>query len=72
MATRTATARSLKVACPFCMAGEAITLDLNDLRACTCESCSESFSPQQAYDRAAELAAKWASVVAWIESAPVT
>lgn len=71
MAAKTATARSLKVACPFCMAGESITLDLNDLRACTCSNCSEEFSPQDALAKANELLAKWASVVAWIESAPV-
>ncbi|SIN97837.1 hypothetical protein SAMN05444166_1880 [Singulisphaera sp. GP187] len=70
MATATKTARSLKVLCPFCLAGESITLDLNDLRACVCSNCSEEFSPQDALAKANELVAKWSQVVAWIESAP--
>lgn len=68
MATK---ARSLKIACPFCLEAESVTLNLNDLAACACGSCNEEFSPQQAYEKAAELAARWASVVAWIDNAPV-
>lgn len=65
------TARSLKVLCPFCLDGESVTLELNDLGKITCGACSEEFTAQQAVAKANELAARWASIAAWIESAPV-
>lgn len=71
MASATKTTRSLKILCPLCLAGESITLDLNNLEACSCSSCSEEFSPREALAKANELVAKWSQVVTWIESAPV-
>ena len=70
MATATKTAKSLKVSCPFCSHDGTITIDLNDMRTCFCEGCSETFTPQQAASKAAEIMAKWEAVVAWLEAAP--
>lgn len=72
MATATKSARSLKVVCPFCGDSDGtVSLDLNDLRKCTCSACGEEFSPRAALAKAAEMLAKWEAAVTWIESAPV-
>lgn len=71
MAKPSTPTRNLQVLCPFCADADAtLSLDLNDLNAITCSACDEVFSAQAAYERAAELAARWASVVEWIGRAP--
>lgn len=67
----TKTAKSLKVACPECHEAETVTIDLNDLSACCCGSCSAEFSPAEALAKALEMVARWQAVVTWIAAAPV-
>jgi hypothetical protein len=66
------TKRTLRVVCPFCHDPEGtVMLDLDNLNRCECSSCSEEFAPQEAYEKAAEIAMAWSRVVAWIDKAPV-
>ena len=68
MATKT---KTLPVVCPFCGDADAtLALDINDVSKITCSGCDETFSAQQAYEKAAATAARWASIVAWVEAVP--
>jgi|HubBroStandDraft_3_1064219.scaffolds.fasta_scaffold106299_2 hypothetical protein len=70
MATGTKTIKGFKVVCPFCGDQEAtVRIDLNDLKACTCTSCDEEFSPAAALAKVTEQAKRWAAVVKWVEMA---
>lgn len=53
--------------CILCGAEGTIRLDLDDVANLTCAECEESFTPADV--RA--FMAKWAPVLAWIETAPV-
>jgi hypothetical protein len=69
MATKT---KTLEVLCPFCMDADAkVSLDLNDLDACTCSGCDETFSPGEAAEKFVELANQWSKVARWLDTAPV-
>ena len=69
-ATRaTKTTRGFNVSCPLCGAGpdEAkISLALNNLKACECNSCGEEFSPALAVKKAAEQLRQWQAVAKWV------
>jgi hypothetical protein len=72
MATATKPAKGFKLVCPFCGDSEGgISIELTDLRKCTCSACGDEFTPQAALAKAVELVAKWQAVVTWVESAPV-
>jgi hypothetical protein len=54
--------------CPFCLDEEAnVTMNLADLE-CNCPECGESFSPEQARDRAAKTLAAWEKICRWVEA----
>lgn len=73
MATATATkiAKSLKACCPFCLASEIITIDLNDMSTINCGECDETFTARQAAAKMAEIAAKWLKIADWVDAAPI-
>ena len=62
---------SFDVACPHCGNPDAtVQIDLNDLSACTCSTCDEEFSAEQARDLLAAKLAQWEAVCRWIALAP--
>jgi hypothetical protein len=64
MKTRTGFA----VRCPFCHDEEAaLSIDLNDVSRCTCCSCDEEFTVEQARRKVAKELAQWENVVRWVE-----
>lgn len=70
MAT-TKTMAGFGLRCPDCGADGAITIDLNDLgEEVICRECDNSFSVQEAAERTAEQARRWAAVARWIDMAP--
>jgi transposase-like protein len=62
-ATQPRTIKGFKVVCPFCGDPDAtVSIDLNDLASCTCNSCSEDFSPKQAVAKLADQLKRWRAV----------
>jgi uncharacterized protein (DUF983 family) len=61
--------RGLKLLCPCCGDKEAeISLNLSTMTL-TCESCSDSFSPETARKIVAEALARWETMCRWIGQA---
>ena len=64
-----ATTAKIKVDCPWCMDEDAVvTLDLNNLDACTCGSLRPRVQPERVLDQAAKTLARWEAVVRWIDA----
>jgi hypothetical protein len=59
--------KTFDVFCPLCNEGENITLNLNDLGQCYCESCSEPFTVAKAIAEATERLAAWQKVARFVE-----
>jgi hypothetical protein len=66
------TTTTLELTCPCCgVRDAAITLRLDDLDQMECGECSETFSPDEAVEKAREMLARWEAVAAWVKVAPV-
>jgi hypothetical protein len=64
MATKTT--KTFKVGCIKCGAEDAVTVNLNDLDAFGCDSCSETWTT----DDVRAFLSEWRRVLAWIDLAP--
>jgi hypothetical protein len=70
MANAAKTKNGFAVYCPFCQDDESIiSIELNDLGICRCDSCDEVFTPLQAVAKLGEQYERWRLVVRWVESA---
>jgi Zn finger protein HypA/HybF involved in hydrogenase expression len=66
MASASKTAKGFAVICPFCMVDDAsVSIGLSDLE-CYCGNCDESFTPEQARDKAAKTLAEWDKITRWV------
>lgn len=53
--------------CPKCGEEAIVQIDLDDLNTCKCGECEEEFTTEDVRN----LIAKWSSVLAWIDTAPI-
>jgi transcription elongation factor Elf1 len=67
MATTAKTTKGFTTArCPFCNDEESsIQMSLSDME-CTCDGCNETFTVEQARDRASKLLAEWDKITRWV------